>query len=243
MYKRLNLLVLFLIVSLSLSAQWSEEDSVRTRRMLNTDGEIRLNPNAIRQIDFGTIGEPLVPTERPSLQYDETLPTPTPQRGALGISLRPYNANTPFNYNPVYKVKIKVDENTWKSNPFEGIGRDMPLIYTNWAQNWMDGTPRNSLEEIEAAGVRQVMGAERRNGVYIPTYQISPVNGNGINLGGGKTMVTTGAGGTIGGMDLMKPFTREFWSRGRNKRRERTLEVLKHYGDSTTVIWNEEIIK
>ena len=34
----------------------------------------------------------------------------------------------------------------------------------------------------------------------------------------------------------MTPFTREFWNFKGRRRRARTLEVLKAYGDSTTVL-------
>ena len=44
------------------------------------------------------------------------------------------------------------------------------------------------------------------------------------------------SGGGISGLDLMTPFTREFWNFKGRKRRARTLEVLKAYGDSITVL-------
>ncbi len=46
------------------------------------------------------------------------------------------------------------------------------------------------------------------------------------------------SGGGISGLDLMTPFTREFWNFKGRKRRARTLEVLKAYGDSITLFWN-----
>jgi hypothetical protein len=49
-------------------------------------------------------------------------------------------------------------------------------------------------------------------------------------------------GGTIGGLDLMTIFTKDFWDKKGRNRRSRTLEVLKAYGDSTTVLLPEPIV-
>ena len=48
-------------------------------------------------------------------------------------------------------------------------------------------------------------------------------------------------GGTISGLDLMAAFTKEFWNKTGRDNRIRTLEVLKTYGDSTTVLINKPI--
>ena len=46
-----------------------------------------------------------------------------------------------------------------------------------------------------------------------------------------------GASGGLGfSGDFMAPFTKEFWNVKGRKRRARTLEVLKAYGDSITVL-------
>lgn len=41
----------------------------------------------------------------------------------------------------------------------------------------------------------------------------------------------------------MAPFTKDFWNIKGRKRRARTLEVLKTYGDSISVRRNDAIIK
>ena len=48
-------------------------------------------------------------------------------------------------------------------------------------------------------------------------------------------------GGTIGGLDLMAVFTKDFWNKTGRDNRARTLEVLRTYGDSTTVLINKPI--
>ena len=47
--------------------------------------------------------------------------------------------------------------------------------------------------------------------------------------------------GTIGGLDLMAVFTKDFWNKTGRDNRARTLEVLRTYGDSTTVLINKPI--
>jgi hypothetical protein len=43
-------------------------------------------------------------------------------------------------------------------------------------------------------------------------------------------------------MDFMAVFTRDFWDVKGRKRRARTLEVLKAYGDSTAIVHSKEPI-
>lgn len=236
MNKRLILFPAALMVSLTLCAQWNTGDTVRLRNMLNSPGEIKLNPNVVKMIDFGSaFNKPIYPNN-PALKFDETLPEAVPEKKGLGISLMPYTANTRFNHDPIYGAGKDVRQ---LRSLQAVLSRTIPA---NWAKNWMDGTFRKSREEIEAAGVREVMGVERRNNVYVNSYAISPLNGNSIALGGGKTWTNTASGSAIGGLDLMTVFTKEFWDKAGGKRRKRTLDVLKNYGDSTTVLINHEII-
>ena len=90
------------------------------------------------------------------------------------------------------------------------------MIPTNWAKHPFDAGPRETVEQIEATGLRYRV-TERANNMAVGGWQ-------GAN------------GGGISGLDLMTPFTREFWNFKGCKRRARTLEVLKAYGDSITVL-------
>lgn len=74
------------------------------------------------------------------------------------------------------------------------------------------------------------------NGMGKPTianYQ------KGVSLGGGVSVY----GGTIGGLNLMRIFEKDFWDKAGRDRRARTLEVLKQYGDSTTVLINHAVMQ
>jgi hypothetical protein len=73
--------------------------------------------------------------------------------------------------------------------------------------------------------------------MMVPTQ--SMVHTSAMKLG--KSGVTVN-GGTIGGLDLMTIFTKDFWDKKGRNRRSRTLEVLKAYGDSTTVLLPEPIV-
>ena len=51
------------------------------------------------------------------------------------------------------------------------------------------------------------------------------------------------AGVAIGGFNFMYVFTKDFWDKKGRERRARTLEVLKTYGDSTTVLIPKPVLQ
>lgn len=110
--------------------------------------------------------------------------------------------------------KIKVDKDTWRGDEFYAL--KILMIPTNWAKHPFDAGPRETVEQIEATGLRYRV-TERANNMAVGGWQGA-------------------SGGGISGLDLMTPFTREFWNFKGRKRRARTLEVLKAYGDSITVL-------
>ena len=68
-----------------------------------------------------------------------------------------YTANTPYNWDPVRQCKINVDKNTWRNDPFYEL--KTMTVYSNWARSPIDAGPRESIEQIEATGLRyQVLG-------------------------------------------------------------------------------------
>ncbi len=200
--------------------------------MLEGDGEIRINPNVVKQIDFGSfVGQPMMPTDKPASRYDETMPN-TLQKGKVILTLQPYNGLTKFNYDPIYRIKTTVGPDTWRN---DSLPRAIYLRwYTNWADHPFAGGSRKSLDEIEYSGLRYNPIGERANNQPVGTWQ--PTSS--------ADRVNTHMGGvTVGGLDFNRIFTKEFWNPSIDKRRQRTLEVLKSYGDSTTVGINEEIRK
>lgn len=231
--KRIVFLMLSLGMAVTLHAQWTAKDSVNLQRILNGKEDIKLNMDAVKQIDFNS--SPTVPKmskERPGLRLDETLPQVLEKKKVV-LTLRPYTANTKYNWDPIYQKKIRVDADTWRGDPFVELYQTVP---SNWAKNVYDKGIRSSYE-IRSSGLRHNLFGERANGMMVPTQ--SMVHTSAMKLG--KSGVTVN-GGTIGGLDLMTIFTKDFWDKKGRNRRSRTLEVLKAYGDSTTVLLPEPIV-
>ena len=232
--KRIVFLMLSLGMAVTLHAQWTAKDSVNLQRILNGKEDIKLNMDAVKQIDFNS--SPTVPKmskDRPGLRLDETLPQVLEKKKVV-LTLRPYTANTKYNWDPIYQKKIRVDADTWRGDPFVELYQTVP---SNWAKNVYDKGIRRSYEEIRSSGLRHNLFGERANGMMVPTQ--SMVHTSAMKLG--KSGVTVN-GGTIGGLDLMTIFTKDFWDKKGRNRRSRTLEVLKAYGDSTTVLLPEPIV-
>ena len=214
---------LLFVVAFPLYAQeWTPQDSLHLRRFLGGEGEVRLNPDVLKEIGIDSpLGSPKEDMNKSWLEFDSSLPVmPQMPEKKVVLTLRPYTANTKYNWDPVYQKKITVNKNTWRSSPFYELTK--LKIYTNWAKRPLDAGPRESVEQIEATGLRYMV-TERANNMAV---------------GGWRGV---GGGGISG--DFMAPFTKDFWNIKGRKRRARTLEVLKTYGDSISVRRNDAIIK
>lgn len=64
--KRLITAMTLCLTALLVHAQeWTKEDSLRLRKLLDSDQELNLNQDAVRQIDFsGAVGTPRMSVER-----------------------------------------------------------------------------------------------------------------------------------------------------------------------------------
>lgn len=214
---------LLFVVAFPLYAQeWTPQDSLHLRQFLSGEGEVRLNPDVLKEIGIDSpLGSPKEDMNKSWLEFDSSLPVmPQMPEKKVVLTLRPYTANTKYNWDPVYQKKITVNKNTWRSSPFYELTK--LKIYTNWAKRPLDAGPRESVEQIEATGLRYMV-TERANNMAVGSWR-------GV-----------GGGGISG--DFMAPFTKDFWNIKGRKRRARTLEVLKTYGDSISVRRNDAIIK
>lgn len=213
---------LLLVVVLPVCAQnWTPQDSLRLRRLLDGEGEIKLNPEVLKEMGVQEpLGKQQMSLERQWLDFNTTLPEiPNTPKKKVILTLRPYTANTKYNWDPVYQKKIKINKNTWRGDPFYEL--KMLRIYSDWAKTPLEKGIRKSIDEIEATGLRyRVM--ERANNMAVGSWQGA-----------------SGGSGFSG--DFMTPFTKEFWNVKGRKRRARTLEVLRAYGDSTTVLIKEPV--
>lgn len=75
MVKRFIILLLIFSVAGEAYAQWTEKDSLKLQRIINGNGELKLNPEAVKRIDFGNTSDSMrISEEKGWLQPDETLP-------------------------------------------------------------------------------------------------------------------------------------------------------------------------
>ena len=217
MRKSILIIGLLYAVAFPLCAQnWTPQDSLKLQQLLKGNGEVKVNPDALKELERNILGAPEVSVNKSWMDFDPTLPTSLQKepKQEIKLTLRTYTANTKYNWDPVYQKKINVGKNTWRGDPYYEL--KTLFIYTNWAKTPLDIGPRESVEQIEATGQRYRV-TERANNMAVGSWQ-------GVG------------GGGIGSLDLMTPFTREFWNFKGRRRRARTLEVLKAYGDSTTVL-------
>lgn len=213
---------LLLVVVLPVCAQnWTPQDSLRLRRLLDGEGEIKLNPEVLKEMGVQEpLGKQQMSLERQWLDFNTTLPEiPNTPKKKVILTLRPYTANTKYNWDPVYQKKIKINKNTWRGDTFYEL--KMLRIYSDWAKTPLEKGIRKSIDEIEATGLRYRV-TERANNMAVGSWQGA-----------------SGGSGFSG--DFMTPFTKEFWNVKGRKRRARTLEVLRAYGDSTTVLIKEPV--
>ncbi|MCD7898788.1 MAG: DUF4858 domain-containing protein [Bacteroides sp.] len=226
--------VLIIVIEVAHAQQWTSGDSIKLQRMMNGPGEIKINPKTLKQIDFGSFGgTPQISDDEPGLKWSNDLPKPKENTPKIRLTLRPYQPNTPFNYDPIRKVKYKVRSNTWRQNTYSNLKKQ--TVYSNWAKKPTDAGPRETLEQIEASGLRynpiNERSTERASNRSVGNWNFTPGT---TNLGKSKVYTHMNGAG-IGGLDFNAVFRREFWDKSIGKRRSRTLEVLRHYGDSTTV--------
>ncbi|WP_455961045.1 DUF4858 domain-containing protein [Bacteroides bouchesdurhonensis] len=185
-----TVMALSLTTLLMYAQEWTSKDSLHVKKLLDGEQELILNPDAVKSIDFGNAaGTPRISKEKSWMHFDESLPRVLPKPKVV-LTLSPYTATTPYDWDPVYQKKIRVTKNTWRGDPFYELRQ---LLYTK---------------------------------------------SSNISLGKGGVYIS---GGAIGGLDLMAMFTRDFWSKKRLETRDRTLEVLRTYGDSTNVMINVPI--
>ena len=222
MRKYCTIIGLLLVVVLPVCAQnWTPQDSLRLRRLLDGEGEIKLNPEVLKEMGVQEpLGKQQISMEKQWLDFNTTLPEiPNTPKKKVILTLRPYTANTKYNWDPVYQKKIKINKNTWRGDSFYEL--KMLRIYSDWAKTPLEKGIRKSIDEIEATGLRYRV-TERANNMAVGSWQ-------GASGGSGFTG------------DFMTPFTQEFWNVKGRKRRARTLEVLRAYGDSTTVLIKEPV--
>ena len=210
-------MALSLTTLLMYAQEWTSKDSLHVKKLLDGERELILNPDAVKSIDFGNAaGTPRISKEKSWMHFDESLPRVLPKPKVV-LTLSPYTATTPYDWDPVYQKKIQVGKDTWRGDPFYRIKTFRGYTNTSKAPLRVMVITQPSLTEIEAIKLQ-----------YKPLFGQS----NGSM-----------AGVAIGGFNFMYVFTKDFWDKKGRERRARTLEVLKTYGDSTTVLVPKPILQ
>lgn len=58
---------------------WTTQDSLRLQQLLKGEGEVKLNPDVLKEIDMGSpFGTPKAAVNKPWLDFDDTLPVSLP---------------------------------------------------------------------------------------------------------------------------------------------------------------------
>jgi len=148
----------------------------------------KLNPEVLQELEMNnSLGTPKAVMDKSWMDFDNSLPVmPKAPEKKVVLTLRPYTANTKYNWDPIYQKKIKVDKDTWRGDEFYAL--KILMIPTNWAKHPFDAGPRETVEQIEATGLRYRV-TERANNMAVGGWQGA-------------------SGGGISGLDLMTPFTR-----------------------------------
>ena len=153
MRKYCTIIGLLLVVVLPVCAQnWTPQDSLRLRRLLDGEGEIKLNPEVLKEMGVQEpLGKQQISMEKQWLDFNTTLPEiPNTPKKKVVLTLRPYTATTKYNWDPVYQKKIKIDKDTWRGDPFYEL--KILRIYSDWAKTPFEKGVRKSMDEIEVAG-------------------------------------------------------------------------------------------
>lgn len=123
--KEIIIVLLLCLFTASGKAQWTKSDSLKLNRILNDKKEIQLNKSELQNIhlDNHIINNPLLkPIQINNIGPDETLPENAGKK--IVLTMTPYKANTPYNWDPIFHCKIVQVNGQWE--PQNG-----PLHYTD----------------------------------------------------------------------------------------------------------------
>lgn len=113
MTRRVSISILFCTISvLTAQAQWSKQDSIRLHELLNGDGELKINTEAVKSINFDfksdkdkIKGTPLMSEDKPWMKFLKDLPKnfgdTTQWVRPKFVRLNPYTPYTTWHEDPV----------------------------------------------------------------------------------------------------------------------------------------------
>lgn len=135
MTRRANISILFCsICILTAQAQWNKQDSIRLQELLNGNGELKINIEAVKSIHFDfkpekdkLKGTPLLSEEKPWMKFIKELPKnfgdTTRWVRPTYIRLSPYTPYTRWNEDPISPMLSQAEKDSlrhiqmfWKLN-------------------------------------------------------------------------------------------------------------------------------
>lgn len=182
---------------------WTAQDSLHLKRMLEDERELELNPEAVKAIDLDGISKsPHMHKDKQWLDFDETLPDVSAAPKKMVYTLKPYTPTTPHDWDPILQRKIRREE----------YGKPLKITTEKMKPSMV----------MNVKGTHYYMLKERANGMMVHSMTIDniiPIGKNGVYVNGG----------TVGGLDLMLIFTKDFWDFKGRKTRKETQKILKFY--------------
>lgn len=106
-YKGIIIIFALMLCPSFIKAQLNKADSLKLNRILKNNKEIKINREELENIQFDNhiINNPMLkPLEIKKLDVDESLPKDAKQK--YKMTLTPYKADTPYNWDPIYHCKI-----------------------------------------------------------------------------------------------------------------------------------------
>lgn len=113
LFFKLFILVFLSVITTTIKAQWIRKDSLEPNQGLRNEGNIRINPNEIKNIQFSSdiINRPINKFFNSNIAIDETLPL---KKKKVVLTLTPYKPTTPYNWDPIFHCNIIQVHNHWE---------------------------------------------------------------------------------------------------------------------------------
>lgn len=110
-----------IFIGMTYSYTYAQNQTRKDTLSIKNELSIELNKEALEELKKYFEGDNLILNEQKEwMQFNEKLPNvferSTPPKRKIRLTLKPYTATTPYNWDPIRECKIKVDKNTWKRN-------------------------------------------------------------------------------------------------------------------------------
>jgi hypothetical protein len=220
-YNKYTLVILFSLFPMVIKAQWTKKDSLNLDRQLKSDREIDINRDQLKYINMNGgkfTNNPITPEVKRQLNFDETLPY---IHKKLLLTIHPF-VTAHYNWDPIDNNRVKVNDMWIPKIDKPNLEKRLSLLSNSITAKMMQWLREKGINNIPIfnTGLALRLNPLPNNGVIIPFVE--------------RNTGTYNHGGTISG-DFMYIFEKRFWDRAGEKRRARTLEVLKHYNDTKPI--------